>query len=185
MTSRATRKLLELLRLAHPKDLILSVVLAAIVVLESLEGPVALWAFGAPTALLLGWRRRAPLVVAGMISAALILGEVLAPADLEDSVLGFVAVILIAIYSVAAYERSLPKALAGGALVTGELRPSFRRVKRRRLLAVPLHVHGGCMARGTCSPWSGAGSRQAGATTGGSDQSRNRRGKNPAGPGAT
>jgi signal transduction histidine kinase len=97
------------------KDLLLAAGLALGVGVENLEAGVWLAALGSITALSLALRRRAPLVMVGVIGTFFVLGEELAPTTAEEgSFLFSVALLLLAIYSVAAYEPHLIRAVLGG-----------------------------------------------------------------------
>lgn len=89
-------------------DSVLAAVLIAVQILTNLSAPLTGLAI-IPVAL-----RRLPRVAAFSMGAILALGEILTQPPEDESFLPIVAAILIVLYSVAAYERSLPWSIAGG-----------------------------------------------------------------------
>jgi signal transduction histidine kinase len=115
MGAKATSQRLRLAVAPWVGDLALALALAAVGLLSALGRPGSQLAVQAAIPLVLVWRRRAPLAVAGVMSAVLV------PHDLlmgDEVTLAGVATLLIVMYSVAAYEQSLTRALVGG-LVLG------------------------------------------------------------------
>jgi signal transduction histidine kinase len=95
-------------------DLVLALALAMVAVLAALGRPGPQLAIQVAVPLVLVWRRRAPL------AAACAMSGVLAPHDLlwgDEVTLAGVAALLIAMYSVAAYEQLLARALVGGVVL--------------------------------------------------------------------
>jgi len=101
-------------------DLALAVALAVGVVLQDLSSPIWMMILDAAGALMLIWRRTHALWIAaaiGVLSAALIFVPD-KPLPQDEVPLAGVAVLLIAAYSIGAYERRLGAAIAGGAVLT-------------------------------------------------------------------
>jgi signal transduction histidine kinase len=95
-------------------DLVLALALSLLALLSALGRPGSQLAIQAAVPLTLVWRRRAPLV------AACAMGGLLALHDLlwgDEVTLAGVAALLIALYSVAAYEQSVAKAILGGVVL--------------------------------------------------------------------
>lgn len=101
------------------QDVLLAVGLGLGSLIESL-GSAEGWSLAlAPLiALPLALRRRAPLVMAAALFVLLVVGEIaFTTSDAEGGFLFSVAVLLIAMYSTAAYEDSMIRALSAGVLV--------------------------------------------------------------------
>ncbi len=96
-------------------DLVLALALAVVALLSALGRPGFQLAIQVAVPLVLVWRRRAPLAAACAMSGVLALHDVLWG---DEVTLAGVAALLIAMYSVAAYEQSLARAVVGG-LVLG------------------------------------------------------------------
>ena len=95
-------------------DLLLALALSLLALLSALGRPGSQLAIQAAVPLVLLWRRRAPLVAAGVMSAVLV------PHDLlmgDEVTLAGVATLLIVMYSLAAYEQSVARALVGGVVL--------------------------------------------------------------------
>ena len=96
-------------------DLVLALVLAVAALLSALGRPWPQVAIQAAVPLVLVCRRRVPLVMAAAIGGVIALHDLLWG---DEVTLAGVAALLIAMYSVAAHDRSLARAVAGG-LVLG------------------------------------------------------------------
>jgi signal transduction histidine kinase len=95
-------------------DLVLALALSLLALLSALGRPGSQLVIQAAVPLVLVWRRRAPLVAAGVMSAVLV------PHDLlmgDEVTLAGVATLLIVLYSLAAYEQSVAIALVGGVVL--------------------------------------------------------------------
>jgi signal transduction histidine kinase len=115
MGAKATSQRLRLAVAPWVGDLALALALSLLALLSALGRPGSQLAIQAAVPLVLVWRRRAPLLAAGVMSAVLI------PHDLlmgDEVTLAGVATLLIVMYSLAAYEQSVARALVGG-LVLG------------------------------------------------------------------
>ena len=95
-------------------DAALAVVLIAVQTLTNLAAPPSELALGALAMLPVLVRRRFPLGAALGMAAAIALGEIFTDPQEDEFFLAAVAAILIVLYSVGAYERSLPGSIAGG-----------------------------------------------------------------------
>jgi signal transduction histidine kinase len=95
-------------------DLVLALALAMVALLSAWGRPGSRLALQVAVPLVLVWRRRAPLAVAGAMSAVLVPHDVLMG---DEVTLAGVAALLIVMYSVAAYEQSLTRALVGGVVL--------------------------------------------------------------------
>jgi signal transduction histidine kinase len=101
-------------------DTALALGLIAVQTLTNLAAPASELALGALALLPLVLRRRFPLAAALAMGVAITIGEVLTDPQEDEFFLAAVAAILIVQYSVGAYERSLPRSIAGGlALAVG------------------------------------------------------------------
>jgi hypothetical protein len=95
-------------------DVALSAGLAAAIAAPYFAAPDPGLAVELAIPVLLLWRRLRPVPVALGISAVLAAGQVLVPADSSAPSMGVVFALLVAFYSVAAHERDLTWAAAGG-----------------------------------------------------------------------
>jgi signal transduction histidine kinase len=95
-------------------DLALALALSVLALLSALGRPGSQLAIQAAVPLVLVWRRRAPLAVACAMGGVLALHDLLWG---DEVTLAGVAALLIVMYSVAAYEQSLARALAGGVVL--------------------------------------------------------------------
>ena len=108
------------LRAASPvrKDLYLALFLVIGVTIENAAGPLLALASAPLTALPIALRRRAPLLMAALFFGVFVIAQTFAPPQGEDEAFMFsVASLLIAMYSAAAYERTIAIAAAAGALI--------------------------------------------------------------------
>src|SRR5918996_3198158 len=101
-------------------DVALAMVLGVGVLLQDLRSPVWMLVLSVATAVALVWRRRYALwiaVVIGALSAAMVFvpGK---PLPEDEVPLAGVAILLIAAYSIGAYERRLLAAILGGVVLT-------------------------------------------------------------------
>jgi signal transduction histidine kinase len=95
-------------------DLVLALALSLLALLSALGRPASQLAIQAAVPLVLVWRRRAPLLAAGVMSAVLVPHDVLMG---DEVTLAGVATLLIVMYSLAAYEPSVARALVGGVVL--------------------------------------------------------------------
>ncbi|MGH2747104.1 MAG: sensor histidine kinase [Actinomycetota bacterium] len=100
------------------RDLLLAGALAAGSLVENLGAETWLLVLAPVAPLPLALRRRAPLLMAALLFTIHVAGEVAAPVDAaEGGFLFAVAALLIGMYSTAAYESMLARAVAGGLLI--------------------------------------------------------------------
>jgi signal transduction histidine kinase len=99
-------------------DVALSAGLAAAIVAPNFAAPDLRLTVELAIPVLLLWRRHRPVPAALGISAVLAAGQLLIPADSSAPSLGMVFALLVALYSVAAHERDLAWAAAGGVALT-------------------------------------------------------------------
>jgi signal transduction histidine kinase len=95
-------------------DLVLALALSLLALLSAWGRPASQLAIQAAVPMVLVWRRRAPLLATFAMSAVLV------PHDLlmgDEVTLAGVATLLIVLYSLAAYEQSLARALVGGVVL--------------------------------------------------------------------
>src|SRR5512132_3467372 len=114
MGAKATSQRLRLAVAPGIGDLVLALALSLLALLSALGRPGSQLVIQAAVPLVLVWRRRAPLVAAGVMSGVLV------PHDLlmgDEVTLAGVATLLIVMYSLAAYEQSVAKALVGGVVL--------------------------------------------------------------------
>jgi signal transduction histidine kinase len=96
------------------RDVGLAVALIAVQTATNPAAPASSQALSALAILPLTLRRRLPFVAALAMGSMLAVGEVLTDPQEDEAFLILVAAILIVLYSVGAYERSLPWSIAGG-----------------------------------------------------------------------
>jgi signal transduction histidine kinase len=114
MGAKATSQRLRLTVAPWAGDLGLPLALSLLALLSAWGRPGSQLAIQAAIPLVLLWRRRAPLLAAGVMSAVLV------PHDLlmgDEVTLAGVATLLIVMYSLAAYEQSVARALVGGVVL--------------------------------------------------------------------
>jgi signal transduction histidine kinase len=114
MGAKASSQRLRLAVAPWIGDLVLALALAMVALLAAWGRPGPRLALQVAVPLLLVWRRRAPLAVAGVMSGVLALHDLRWG---DEVTLAGVAALLIAMYSVAAYEQSLTRALVGGVVL--------------------------------------------------------------------
>jgi signal transduction histidine kinase len=114
MSAKATSQRLRLAVGPWVGDLALALALSLLALLSAWGRPGPQLAIQAAVPLVLVWRRRAPLLAAGVMSAVLV------PHDLlmgDEVTVAGIATLLIVMYSLAAYEPSVTRALVGGVVL--------------------------------------------------------------------